>query len=136
MKEKYLKLNIYYRVALWTFLISLFLFLLLIELFFIKIGDKTWGEVPLGILVGGSLGALLHLLEAIFTKRETSKETSSYSIFVIILRFVLFAGLMIGNAFLYYKAKIEIFNLFAIVGGYTVSVVTLVVFIARNKDLK
>ena len=127
MKEWYQKLNIYHKTGILSLICGIITLILLIPLFFFNLKD-----VPLGIILGASFGALFYFIIGFNQRNAYSKKAMTIDIIVIILRFVLFAGALIGLALLYYLAKVRIFNIFAFAGAYLMSL--LVYLILSRKE--
>ena len=128
MKERYLKLNIYYQVSLWS-LISLFLLLVMTSwLFFVGYLD-----IPLGIVLGGLIGTTSYFVLALIDKKELETHHSIGSIIVAIARLLALLAAMLLAAFLYYQLNIKILNIFAIMGGYLLPLIVLLILTLQKK---
>jgi len=128
MKERYLKLNIYYQVSLWS-LISLFLLLVMTSwLFFVGYID-----IPLGIILGGLIGVASYFILALIDKKELEKHHSFGSIIVAIGRILLLLVAMIVAAYLSYQLNIKVLNIFAIMGGYLLPLIVLLILTLKKK---
>ena len=132
MKDKLKNLNVHHKASLLTLVITLIVFVALIELFFIQIGDRVWIDIPLGILLGGALASLFYLVQGFIDYKEDKDNSSHFSLLLTGHSLVFFVGLMVGDAFLYYKANIKIFNIFAFVGGYSISIIALIIVTFRE----
>ena len=129
MKIWYEKLNIYFKTVFWTILISFGTTILLIPLFFFSLM-----EIPLGIVLGGIIGALYYLAAGFNQREEYRKSALTIDVILLISRFILFAGALVGVALLYYIANIHVFNIFAFVGAYLISL--LIYLILGRKEGK
>jgi len=128
MKERYLNLNIYYQVSLWS-LISLFVLLVMTSwLFFVGYID-----IPLGIILGGSIGIMSYFVLALIEKKELETHHSIGSIIVAIARIIALLAAMLLAAYLYYQLQIKILNIFAIMGGYLLPLVVLLILTLKKK---
>jgi len=128
MKERYLKLNIYYQVSLWS-LISLFLLLVMTSwLFFVGYLD-----IPLGIVLGGLIGTTSYFVLALIDKKELETHHSIGSIIVAIARLLALLAAMLLAAYLYYQLNIKILNIFAIMGGYLLPLIVLLILTLQKK---
>ncbi|MFA6675529.1 MAG: hypothetical protein WCS49_01445 [Bacilli bacterium] len=128
MKERYLKLNIYYQVSLWS-LISLFLLLVMTSwLFFVGYLD-----IPLGIVLGGLIGTTSYFVLALIDKKELETHHSIGSIIVAIARVLALLAAMLLAAYLYYQLNIKILNIFAIMGGYLLPLIVLLILTLQKK---
>ena len=125
MKNWYQKLNIYFKTVFWTAVISLGVSVLLIPLFFFSLM-----EIPLGILLGAFIGVLYYIGVGINQKNKYEESAMTIDVILIIVRFILFAGALVGLALLYYVAGIHIFNIFSFVGSYLLS---LLIYILVNR---
>ena len=129
MMSQYQKLNVYFKTVLWTSIITLGICILLIPLFFFSLM-----EIPLGILLGGFIGILYYVAASFNQKDEYNRTALTIDVVLIIARFVLFAGALIGLALMYYKANMHIFNIFSFVGSYLLSL--LIYMIISRKEGK
>ena len=127
MKQWYQKRNIHQKTGIWTIIISTTLLLLLIPLFFFNLMD-----IPLGILLGGYFASLFYFLIGANQKEKYTRKAVKIDIFIIILRFVLFAIALVGLALLYYLANIKIFNIFGFAGAYLLSLF-IYLFLSRKE---
>ena len=127
MKERYHRLNPYHKTGIWAIAVSSLLAIALIPLFFYSLMD-----IPLGILLGGYFGAIFYFIIGFNQKKDYDKTSLKLDVTIIILRFILFAGAIIGLAFLYYKAEIKIFNIFAFTGSYLLTLL-IYLFISRKE---
>ena len=125
MKNWYQKLNIYFKTVFWTAVISFGISVLLIPLFFFSLM-----EIPLGILLGAFIGVLYYIGVGINQKNKYEESAMTIDVILIIVRFILFAGALVGLALLYYVADIHIFNIFSFVGSYLLS---LLIYILVNR---
>jgi len=128
MKEKFRNLDTNIKVGIVTALVTIFIFLTFIPCFF-----YGWKEIPLGLILGGGLGSIAYVVQGLVAKKDEEKQATTLSILVMGVRFILFAGLLILIAFLYYKNNTKIFNVFSYVGGYTIATITLVIFMLKEK---
>ena len=116
MKSWYRQLNIYFKTVLWTIIITLGVTICLIPLFFFNLM-----EIPLGILLGGLFGTLYYFIAGFNQREEYSKKGMVLDVVILILRFLVFAGAMVGLTWLYYKSNIHIFNVYGFAGAYLLS---------------
>ena len=110
------------KTAFITYAITLVATLSTIFLFF-----QGMMDIPLGILLGGSLFGTLSLLSGFLEKKDEDRKTPIYSIVLIGVRFLLLIAVTIVIAFMYYRWNLPIFNIFAFVGAYTVSIIVMIV---------
>ena len=129
MMKWYQKLNIYFKTVFWTTIISLGISILLIPLFFFSLM-----EIPLGILLGAFIGILYYIAAGINEKNKYAQSAMTVDVILIVVRFILFAGALVGLALLYYVANIHIFNIFSFVGSYLLSL--LVYLLVNRKEGK
>ena len=85
-------------------------------------------EIPLGILLGGSVSSIMYVFFGLLEGRKISK-----TIIFIVLKSILFILFVLGLAILYYKLDIKIFNPFAFMAMYLLPTV-LFVFISRKEN--
>ena len=110
------------KTAFLTYLITLIAILSTIFLFF-----QGMMDIPLGILLGGGLFGTLSLVSGFLEKKDEDRKTPIYSIVLIGVRFLLLIAVTIVIAFMYYRWNLPIFNIFAFVGAYTVSIIVMII---------
>lgn len=91
-------------------------------------------DIPLGILLGGTIFGSLSLVSHFLDKKDELDQTSRYSIIIIIVRFVILIASIVVIALMYYKFDLKIFNLFSFIGIYTVSIIIMVIVYLTNKE--
>ncbi len=129
MIRKYCSLNIYFKIVVWS--VVLMILTTLVSLYFF-INNNF--EVPLGIVVGLGLGALLYLMTGII---EFKNKDSIWLMAANIIRLFVLGGSLIGLGFLYYYANVHVINIFAVVGGYTaVIIIFVILFLLDKKEIK
>ena len=116
------------KTAFLTYILTLIATLSTIFLFF-----QGMMDIPLGILLGGGVFGTLSLVSGLLEKKDDERTTPIYSIIMIGVRFLLLIGITIIIAFMYYRWNLPIFNVFAFVGAYTVSIVVMVIIYLINK---
>ena len=110
------------KTAFITYAVTLIATLSTIFLFF-----QGMMDVPLGILLGGGLFGTLSLVSGFLEKKDEDRKTPIYSIVLIGVRFLLLIAVTIVIAFMYYRWNLPIFNIFAFVGAYTVSIIIMII---------
>ncbi len=110
------------KTAFLVYTLTLICFLATIFIFFLERMD-----IPLGILLGGTLCGTLSLVAGLLEKKDEENQSSKYSIIMIISRFTLLIAMTILIAFMYYKWDLKIFNVFSFIGAYLVSTIILVI---------
>lgn len=127
IKEGYDKLNIYHKCSVLSGLFILLISLCLIPLYFFNYMD-----IALGFILGGAFGVFTYFVVGILENKKS--DYYKWAIVISILRFFVFALLLVLIALCYYIWEIKIFNIFSVVGGYLVCVVVLVIlFLIQNK---
>lgn len=124
-KKWFDNLNIYFKSSLLSTILLIVISLLLIPLYFFKLK-----EIPLGLMLGSGLGIIVYFLTGIF--EEKKKDTYHWAIIIMVTRLLIFSVLLILIALCYYKWDIKLFNLFSFVGGYTLTLIMLVIFYIRK----
>ena len=89
--------------------------------------------LPNGVLAGGLLGTLSYLLMGLVEKRDENRNSAVLTILVTILRFILIGALLIVAALLEYKFNNKMLNVFAVLGGYLISLIVYLVVILLEK---
>ncbi len=129
MKSWYRRLNIYFKTVFWTVLITLGITIALIPLFFLNLM-----EYPLGILTGGVFGALYYLAAGFNQREKNTRQGMTIDIVLIVMRFILLAGVFFALAWLYYKGNIHVINIFAFIGAYLISVPMYLILFGKEKN--
>lgn len=125
--EGYDKLNIYHKCSVLSGLFILLISLALIPLYFFNYMD-----IPLGFMLGGLFGISTYFLVGVLENKKN--EYYKWAIVISILRFFVFAFLLVLVGLCYYIWEIKIFNIFSVVGGYLLCVVVLVIlFLIQSK---
>lgn len=130
MKKILTKLNIYYSVALFTFITSVIIVLGMIPLFLNK-----WGEIPQGLILGSLVGILSYLVLGIVEGMDEKKKKVAITIVIIAARFLLIGLTIALAATLYYYKGYKIFNVFAVLGGYLLTTLWLLIINLMNKKV-
>ena len=110
------------KTAFITYAVTLIATLSTIFLFF-----QGMMDIPLGILLGGGLFGTLSLVSGFLEKKDEDRKTPIYSIILIGVRFLLLIAITIVIDFMYYRWNLPIFNVFAFVGAYTVSIIIMII---------
>ena len=110
------------KTAFITYAVTLIATLSTIFLFF-----QGMMDIPLGILLGGGLFGTLSLVSGFLEKKDEDRKTPIYSIVLIGVRFLLLIAVTIVIAFMYYRWNLPIFNIFAFVGAYTISIIVMII---------
>ena len=110
------------KTAFITYAVTLIATLSTIFLFF-----QGMMDIPLVILLGGGLFGTLSLVSGFLEKKDEDRKTPIYSIVLIGVRFLLLIAVTIVIAFMYYRWNLPIFNIFAFVGAYTVSIIVMII---------
>lgn len=128
MKERFNKLNIYFRVTICSLILLVLFTLALAFLFFIGYKD-----IPSGIILGASINIISYFILGLFEQKMKNNSRGIGSIVVTISRFVILAVFLVLSGWLYYGKQIHIFNIFAVVGGYIFPLFVLLVLTAVQK---
>jgi len=126
MKEKIKQLNLEYKAALFNGIVLACLMLVLLFFYFINLQ-----EIPNGIALGMLICTVTYVLMGILSR--PSKSSTIGIIIVTVLRFLLMAGAIVLSCVLYYKNNLHIFNVFAVVGGYTISIIVYAILYLKEK---
>lgn len=119
------------RVSLFISVLTLICFLALSYFFYINLY-----EVPLGVLLGGIIMSLLHLLNHVLIRLDIRNGTIKFTLISIIVRYFILVGSIILLGFAYYYWNFKYFNLYAFVGAYTLGFLVLIIdyLIFKNED--
>ena len=128
MIKAFQKLNIYHKCSVLSGLFILFLFICFIPFFFFNLM-----ELPLGLLLGGGFGVLSYFVTGLFENKKD--ESYKWAVVISILRFVILGILLFLVGLCYYKWEVKIFNIFTVVGGYSLCLVVLIIlFVLKDKQ--
>ena len=116
------KLSGSFKTAVLSLLVTIIVFLGLIFGYFINQPD-----LPNGVLAGGMLGSISYLLIGIAERIDEKKRLPIWTIIFTVIRFLLIAALVIISAYLQFKLGYKVMNVFAVVGGYAISLIIYIV---------
>ena len=128
MKDWYRQLKLEYKVALWSALVISSAIILTIPCFFFSLM-----EIPQGIALGGGVGILTYLFLGLAENDEDQKKSMVITIVVIIVRFLVIAGVLFLAGWLYYAQGVKAFNIFAVLGAYTISIILNIILVRKEK---
>lgn len=128
MKKWFSELSNTYKTSLISGIVILIGFLGLTFGYFIGRPD-----LPNGFLAGGLIGAPMYFLLGLVNKKEEAKQKPILSIVIIIVRFLLLAGLLTLSALLQFKYQYKILNTFLVLAGYFVSFITYIIIVLIEK---
>ena len=112
------KLSSSFKTALLSLLVTIVIFFGLIFGYFINQPD-----LPNGVLAGGILGSISYLLIGIAERIDEKKHVPLWTIIFTVIRFILIAALVVISAYLQFKLGYKVMNVFAVVGGYAISLI-------------
>ena len=124
--ERFNKLNLFYKIAIISFVVLLVIEAILSFLFFIG-----YSEVPLGIALGSLVSIICYLLTGIVDSKK--RRNTNMVILVIFLRLLICAGLIVLTAILYYRLDFKYFNVLATAGGFLLPLATLCLYLLINR---
>lgn len=128
MKDWYRQLKLEYKVALWSALVISSAIILTIPCFFFLLM-----EIPQGIALGGGVGILTYLFLGLAENDEDQKKSMVITIVVIIVRFLIIAGVLFLAGWLYYAQGVKAFNIFAVIGAYIISIILNIILVRKEK---
>lgn len=118
-----------YKIAVWSLIVIVALVICLIPCFFFSLM-----EIPQGIALGGAIGILTYILLGIFNFEDKQIKSVIIAVVIMVLRFLLIGGVMFLVGYLYYSKGFKAFNIFAVLGGYTVTVIVNAVLTLKEKN--
>lgn len=131
MKSWLSKLSINLKTVVLSIGAVLFVYLCLIFGYFIDLKD-----IPNGLLLGGIVGIAGFLLMSLADKLDEDKTKPIFAIIFIIIRFILIGAIIVLVALMNYRWNINLFNIFAVVGGYFIPlVINIIVYVAERKNV-
>ena len=122
------RLNIEFQTVVWSIIVTLGLLLLMIPLFFFSLM-----EIPLGIALGAAIGIITYLALGLVENKSKQKLSIGLTITIIVLRLLVIAGILFLVGWLYYAKEVKIFNIFAVVGGYFMTLVINIILVRKEK---
>ena len=129
MKEKFQTLNIFHKTFILSFVFSLITFVLMIPLMIFNLG-----EIPFGLLLGEFISYLFcFVIGFIENKNPLTKKGLIPLVIVLSIRILVLAAASIFAAILYYQYNCHIFNVIAIIGGYFIPLIILIVLMLKEK---
>jgi len=128
MKERFNKLNIYFRVTICSFILLVFFTLALTFLFFIGHLD-----IPLGLMLGASINIIGYFALGLLEQRAKNNSKGIGNIIVAVARFIILALTIVLVGWLYYEKDVQIFNIFALIGGYLYPLFVLLILTVLQK---
>ena len=94
-------------------------------------------EIPNGVALGMVINIMFQLIFGIVDAKDNKKSATILTTIFTAVRMLFVGGILFLVAFLYYKEGIKIFNIFAVVGGYFVPLIVLLIFaLIKGKDAK
>lgn len=128
MIEKFKNLSIFLQSFIISTFVCVLLFLLMIPLIIFN-----WGEISYGLVLGEFISFIFCLITGIFDSSKKEIRNKGFLITMIMLRLVVLAGVLLLVGYLYYTKGIHIFNIFAVVGGYFIPLVILMILALRER---
>ncbi len=128
MKERFNKLNIYFRVTICSSVLLVFFTLALTFLFFIGHLD-----IPLGLMLGASINIIGYFALGLLEQRAKNNSKGIGNIIVAVARFIILALTIVLVGWLYYEKDVQIFNIFALIGGYLYPLFVLLILTVLQK---
>ena len=130
MKDWYRQLKMEYKIVVWSLIVLLGLSLVLIPLYFFSLM-----EIPQGILLGGGVGVITYLFLGLFNNKDQPKKSLTIAVILLVVRFLILAGILFLVGWLYYAKNFKAFNIFAVAGGYLLTTVINAILVGREKVL-
>ena len=115
MKDWYRQLRLEYKVVAWSLIIICSLIVSAIPCYFFSLM-----EIPNGIALGGGIAVILYLILGLCDSEEKSKKSLFITVIILVVRFLIIAGLLFLVGWLYYRVGFKAFNIFAVAGGYLI----------------
>ena len=128
MIEKFKNLSIFLQSFIMSTFVCVLLFLLMIPLIIFN-----WGEISYGLALGEFISFIFCLITGIFDSSKKEIRNKGFLITMIILRLLVLGGVLLLVGYLYYTKGIHIFNIFAVVGGYFIPLVILIILALRER---
>lgn len=131
MKQWFSELSISFKTVVVSLIAVILAVLALSFGYFIKQPD-----LPNGVIAGGGLGAISYLLLGIAEKLDKKRGQPVWTIVFTIVRFILIAALIVLSALWQFKFGLKVMNVFAVLGGYIISlIVYIIVSLLEKKNV-
>lgn len=128
MKDRFNKLNIYFRVTICSLILLVLFAMALSFLFFIGYLD-----IPLGLILGAGINIIGYFVLGLLEQRAKDNSKGTGSIIVTVARFVVLAITIVLVGWLYYEKNIQIFNIFSLICGYIYPLCVLLILTVLQK---
>ena len=124
----FINLSSSFKVAVISGLVTIIAFLGMMFGYFIN-----QPGLPNGVLVGGILGSLSYLALGFAENFDAKRRLPIMTIIITVIRFILIGALLLVATLLEYQQNIKIFNVFAVLGGYIISLIVYIVILLVEK---
>ena len=128
MKERFNKLNIYFRVTIYSLIFLVLFTMALTFLFFIGHLD-----IPLGLILGACINIVGYFALGLLEQKAKKNSKGIGNIIVTVSRFIILASTIVLVGWLYYEQNVQIFNIFSLVGGYLYPLIVLLILTVLQK---
>ncbi|MDD3068752.1 MAG: hypothetical protein PHR89_00880 [Bacilli bacterium] len=128
MKERFNKLNIYFRVTIYSLILLVLFTMALTFLFFIGHLD-----IPLGLILGACINIVGYFALGLLEQKAKKNSKGIGNIIVTVSRFIILASTIVLVGWLYYEQNVQIFNIFSLVGGYLYPLIVLLILTVLQK---
>lgn len=128
MKERFNKLNIYFRVTIYSLILLVLFTIALTFLFFIGHLD-----IPLGLILGACINIVGYFALGLLEQKAKKNSKGIGNIIVTVSRFIILASTIVLVGWLYYEQNVQIFNIFSLVGGYLYPLIVLLILTVLQK---
>jgi|LAHU01.1.fsa_nt_gb peptidoglycan biosynthesis protein MviN/MurJ (putative lipid II flippase) len=128
MKERFNKLNIYFRVTICSLILLVLFTIALTFLFFIGHLD-----IPLGLILGACINIVGYFALGLLEQKAKKNSKGIGNIIVTVSRFIILASTIVLVGWLSYEQNVQIFNIFSLVGGYLYPLIVLLILTVLQK---
>lgn len=129
MKKRFSLLSIQLKTLLISLAVAAIINLALIPLIVINMYD---------IVVGIDIGIFLHCIyfgvDHLVSKQRNRKQNMTLMVVMLIVKFLILGGVLLFFGYLSYSLEIKIANIIAIVGGYTVPIIVMMICLLLERD--
>ncbi|MDD2209204.1 MAG: hypothetical protein PHW23_01735, partial [Bacilli bacterium] len=122
------KLNIYFRVTIYSLILLVLFTIALTFLFFIGHLD-----IPLGLILGACINIVGYFALGLLEQKAKKNSKGIGNIIVTVSRFIILASTIVLVGWLYYEQNVQIFNIFSLVGGYLYPLIVLLILTVLQK---
>ena len=128
--ENFKNLNLFFKCFVISIFVSFGLFFLTIPFLFFNLGEITFG-----LLLGEYVSMIFCLISGALVNSKKAIDKKPLIITMVSLRLIVLGGLLFLIGYMYYSLGIHLFNLFAVVGGYFIPLIILMILALKERNV-